>query len=94
MAKSRYLSDFTDLAHRCREFGGGGLPEFLDTDVVKSLAWPDDVVEQWLYGHSGFGQFLMDCGGLDLTAIHWHDELVPARAVPHHVDRPIRGWTH
>jgi hypothetical protein len=77
-AQSRYLGDFTDLAHRCRVFGGGGLPEFLDADVVKGLAWPDDVVEQWLYDHSGFGRFLMDYGGLDLTAIHWHDELVPA----------------
>lgn len=50
-APSKYLSDFSALAQRCREFGGG-LPEFLNTDPVKSLAWPDDVIEQWLYDHS------------------------------------------
>lgn len=48
---------------------GGGLPEFLDTDRVKCLAWPDDVVDQWLYGHAGFGPFLLDYGGLDLTTL-------------------------
>lgn len=76
--QGRYLRDFTDLSERCREFEGGGLPEFLDVDQVKDLAWPDDVVEQWLYDHSGFGRFLVDYDGLDLTTIHWHDELVAA----------------
>lgn len=77
-AHGTYLKDFTDLSLQCRELGGGGLPEFLDNDQVKSLAWPDDVVEQWLYDHSGFGSFLVDYDGLDLTTLVWYDELLPA----------------
>lgn len=72
-----YLRDFTDLSQQCREFAVG-LARFLDSDLVESLAWPDDVVEQWLYDHSGFGCFLVDYNGLDLTTIRWQDELVPA----------------
>lgn len=75
---SRYLRNYTDLAQRCRQFGGGGLAEFLDDDRVKGLAWPEDVVEQWLYDHSGFGRFLVDYDGLDLTTLRWHDEAVSA----------------
>lgn len=73
----RYLKDFTDLAEQCRE-RGGGLSAFLDADLVKALDWPRDVVEQWLYDHSGFGHFLTDYDGLDLITFTWHDEVVPA----------------
>lgn len=73
-----YLSDFTELAQRCREYGGGRLAEFLDADPVKELRWPDDVIEQWLYDHSGWGPFLTDYEHLNLSTIAWIDEMVPA----------------
>ena len=76
--RSVYLKDFTDLSQRCREFEGGGLSEFLENDQVKRLAWPADVVEQWLYDHSGFGRFLVDYDGLDVTTLRWNDEPVSA----------------
>lgn len=76
-AHRMYLKDFTNLSQHCRELSEG-LAVFLDSDLVKSLAWPEDVVEQWLYDHAGFGPFLLDYDGLDLTNLFWHDELVPA----------------
>ena len=79
-AQSKYLRDFTDLSQRCHESRGDGLSEFLEADLVKSLGWPPDVAEQWLYDHSGFSNFLVDYDGLDLTTIRWHDELVPAES--------------
>jgi len=62
-----FLGDFTDLSDRCRAFGGGGLKDFLEADVVESLGWTVDVVEQWLYDFSGWGPFLTDYGRLDLV---------------------------
>lgn len=76
-AQGVYLEDFAALSLNCRELGRG-LPEFLRADCVRSLAWPDDVVEQWLYDHSGFSCFTADYGELDLATIRWHDERVPA----------------
>lgn len=64
------LGDFTALAETCRETGGG-LNEFLDTALVAALAWPNDVVEQWVFDHSGHGPFLADYGELDLTGLTW-----------------------
>jgi len=76
-ATSTYLGDFTNLAEACRE-GGGGLSAFLRLDSVIDLGWPDDVVEQWLYDHSGHGRFLNDYGDIDLSRVRWTVEVVPA----------------
>lgn len=75
-----HLQDFSDLSQRCRDWGGGGLEEFLAADPIQSLAWPEDVVEQWLYDFAAHGPFLVDYGHLDLTTIRWHDEQIPAAA--------------
>jgi hypothetical protein len=73
-----YLHDFAHLSEQCREFDGSGLGGFLRDDRVRSLDWPDDVAEQWLYDFAGWGRFQDDYGHLDLATITWHDELVPA----------------
>lgn len=73
-----YLSDFTALAEKCRESGGGGLSAFCTADCVLELEWPDDVTEQWLYDHSGNESFLEDYGGVDLRRIRWALEVLPA----------------
>lgn len=76
MVPSAFLRDFTDLSKSCREHGGG-LCRFLEADVVRALEWPDDVVEQWLYDHSGHGPFLIDYADLDLASVSLHEEAIP-----------------
>ena len=76
MASSVVLSDFTELARHCCE-NGGGFSQFLGDGSVAALGWPDDVVEQWLYDHSGHGPFLIDYGCLDLARLSWREESIP-----------------
>ncbi|GAA2534522.1 hypothetical protein [Winogradskya humida] len=38
---------------------------------IEQLAWPDDVVKQWLYDHGRHLEFLDDYGSLDLSQIRW-----------------------
>ncbi|HEY0950790.1 hypothetical protein [Nocardioides sp.] len=75
-----YLQDLEDLSQTCREFGGSGLQGFLTDERVAGLQWPDDVVEQWLYDHAGWGRFQSDYGHLDLARVTWDAELVAAEA--------------
>lgn len=72
-----YLDDFTAAAEECRE-SGGGFNAFRKTRQVIDLQWPGDVVEQWLYDHSGYGPFLRDYADVDLTRIKWGLEAVQA----------------
>jgi len=69
----RYLSDFTSLAQRCRE-QEFGFAEFRRQDTVIDLQWPADVLEQWVYDHSGNGSFLRDYQDLDLMLVAWQVE--------------------
>jgi hypothetical protein len=70
------LSDFTELARDCRE-NGGGLRQFVEAGSVAGLGWPEDVVEQWLYDHSGYSPFLIDYERLDLSSVSWREESIP-----------------
>lgn len=72
-----FLADFTELANRCRE-SDGGFDAFQSSSDVVALHWPRDVVEQWLYDHSGHPPFLNDYGQIDLTRIRWDLETLPA----------------
>ena len=76
MTSSVFLGDFAELARDCRE-AGGGLSQFLQAASVADLGWPDDVVEQWLYDHSGYGPFLIDYERVDLTSLTWREESIP-----------------
>lgn len=71
-----YLSDFTALAQRCRD-QGLGFAEFTRQELVVNLRWPRDVVEQWLYEHSGNDAFLCDYEKLDLSLVAWDVEAHP-----------------
>ncbi|MFI5734963.1 hypothetical protein ACIA49_32925 [Kribbella sp. NPDC051587] len=59
---------------------GVPLVSFCADPVIRSLNWPADVVEQWLYDHGGKAAFLQDYGGLDLSSIVWDVEIVPLEA--------------
>ncbi|WP_296194692.1 hypothetical protein [uncultured Microbacterium sp.] len=56
----------------------GNLSDYLALPQVADLHWPADVVEQWLFDHAGNAAFIEDYGHLDLAAIEWTRELVPA----------------
>ncbi|WP_311208643.1 MULTISPECIES: hypothetical protein [unclassified Aeromicrobium] len=73
-----HIAELSALSERCRGIGGGGLAEFVGDDVVRSLDWPEDVVEQWLYDFASLAPFQVGYGDLDLTTVAWRDELVPA----------------
>ena len=63
----------------------GSLGDYLALPQVASLHWPADVVERWLFDHAGNASFIEDYGHLDLAAIEWTRELVPAAQL---VDMP------
>ncbi len=70
-----YLADFTDLSRSWRE-QASGFCGFRTSDAARTLAWPDDVLEQWLYDHSGHDPFLRDYGKVDLSCIRWNVEVI------------------
>ena len=78
------LSDLSDLAVSCREtsmhFEG-----FRQNALISSLAWPDDVLEQFLYDHADNIGFLRDYGDLDLCKIKWDVEVIPVEEL---IDMP------
>ena len=47
------------------------LPVFLALPAIRRLAWPDEVVQQWLYDHGRHLEFLDDYANLDLSLIQW-----------------------
>lgn len=63
----------------------GNLSDYLALPQIAGLHWPTDVVEQWPFDHAGNISFIEDYGHLDLAAIDWTKELVPA---PQLVDMP------
>ncbi|MBO9523517.1 MAG: hypothetical protein J7518_18455 [Nocardioidaceae bacterium] len=65
---------------QCHGFESGGFAEFRTDPLVALLRWPDDVVEQWLFDFANWGPFLDDYGHIDLTLLHWEEEVLPARA--------------
>lgn len=75
-----FLGDLNDLYDRCHGFESGGFEEFRRDPVVRSLQWPGDVVEQWLFDFANWGPFLKDYGHIDLALLRWSEELLPAEA--------------
>lgn len=70
------LVDLAVLAQSCRE-GEKRFDGFLASDAVRSLGWPDDVVEQWLYDFADDQNFQRDYCGLNLSAVKWGVEVIP-----------------
>lgn len=68
-----HLADFSLDAVRCRE-KGYGFAEFRQRAKARQLRWPDDVLEQWVFDHAGYGPFLNDYGDIDLSQIDWQVE--------------------
>jgi hypothetical protein len=71
------LDDLKDLAPACRE-SNMRFEGFRSNTLVRSLRWPDDVVEQFLYDHADNVGFLRDYGHLDLLRMEWNVEILPA----------------
>jgi hypothetical protein len=74
------LADFIDVAAACRA-SQGGFAAFKATDEVRSLQWPADVLEQWLYDHCDFWAFLHDYGAVDLSRLRWTLEALDAAQI-------------
>lgn len=70
------LAALSDLARSCRE-SNMRFEGFRTNNLVRSLRWPDDVAEQFLYDHADNIGFLCDYGNLDLFALRWDVEIVP-----------------
>jgi hypothetical protein len=70
------LADFSNLAVLCRE-NHARFEGFRANALVRSLRWPDDVVEQLLYDHADNDAFLLDYGNIDLSRVQWDVEIVP-----------------
>jgi hypothetical protein len=70
------LADVAGLSvsHRERLMG---FQSFRSDQMISSLNWPDDVLEQFLYDHASSGPFLCDYGQIDLSAVAWTLEAIP-----------------
>ncbi|MDJ0336583.1 hypothetical protein QMG83_15245 [Salinibacterium sp. G-O1] len=60
---------------------GGSLAEFIALPSIARLGWPDAVVEDWLFDHGAHEAFQVDYRDLDLSAITWTLEDVPAASL-------------
>lgn len=72
-AEGCWLADLQGIAERCREHGDG-LSAFLVDERIRSLGWPHDVTEQFLYDHTDY--FIYDYGHVDLRLIEWTEESI------------------
>ncbi|MGA5566618.1 hypothetical protein ACPCUV_36375 [Streptomyces platensis] len=77
------LNDLSPLMARRRD---GGLSfdfdRFRADPGVAALQWPDDVLRDFLFDHGDNGHFVDDYGDVDLCAITWKLETIPAAAFP------------
>ncbi|MET7903859.1 hypothetical protein ABZS86_21400 [Streptomyces sp. NPDC005355] len=71
------LSDLSPLMTR-REDGGLSYDRFRADPALASLQWPDDVLEQFLFDHGDNAAFVYDYGSIDLRAVTWQLETIPA----------------
>ncbi|WP_413543666.1 hypothetical protein [Citricoccus nitrophenolicus] len=82
MSSPTFLRDLQQ-PHIVREVAGAGgwtsLEKFAALPEVAALGWPLEVVQQWLYDHLEWGEFLRDYAALDLSAVVWTREYLPLR---------------
>ncbi|MCF2131077.1 hypothetical protein L1I79_32330 [Strepomyces sp. STD 3.1] len=71
------LNDLGPLMVR-RQDGGLDLDRFRTDPILAALQWPDDVLRDFLFEHGDHGPFVADYGHLDLSAITWTLETLPA----------------
>ncbi|MFG3499375.1 hypothetical protein [Streptomyces sp. NPDC047928] len=76
------LNDLGPLMARRRDGGlSFGFDRFrADSALAALLHWPDDVLRDFLFDHGDNGHFLDDYGDVDLCAITWGLETIPAAA--------------
>jgi hypothetical protein len=71
------LSDLSPLMAR-RHDGGLSYDRLRAAPELASLAWPDDVLEQFLFDHGDNAAFVHDYGSIDLRDVTWRLEQIPA----------------
>ncbi|WP_234336429.1 hypothetical protein [Streptomyces sp. NRRL S-920] len=71
------LTDLGPLMVR-RQDGGLTFERFRADSAVAPLQWPDDVLKDFLFDHGDNGAFVDDYGDIDLCAINWQLESIPA----------------
>ncbi|MFJ4584037.1 hypothetical protein [Streptomyces echinatus] len=71
------LSDLSPLMAR-RQDGGLSYDAFRADAALASLAWPDDVLQQFLFDHGDNAAFVHDYDSIDLREITWRQETIPA----------------
>ncbi|MFD4955195.1 hypothetical protein [Streptomyces sp. NPDC058451] len=71
------LNELSSLME-CRQDGGLSFERFRAVPSLAALHWPDDVLRDFLFEHGDHGPFVDDYGHLDLSAITWTPETIPA----------------
>ncbi|MFF0198859.1 hypothetical protein ACFYT5_38760 [Streptomyces anulatus] len=71
------LTDLRPLMARRRD-GALSFDRFRTDPTVAALRWPDDVLEQFLFDHGDNTAFINDYNPIDLHAITWQLEIIPA----------------
>ncbi|MFE5689670.1 hypothetical protein [Streptomyces sp. NPDC056512] len=71
------LRDLSPLMTR-RQDGDLSFDRFRADLALASLQWPDDVLEQFLFDHGDNDAFVDDYGSIDLRAVRWRLETIPA----------------
>ncbi|MET7297241.1 hypothetical protein ABZS79_35025 [Streptomyces griseoloalbus] len=71
------LRDLSPLMARRRAGGFNySYSQFSADPALNTLQWPDDVLEQFLFDHGSY--FMDDYGDINLCAINWQLESIPA----------------
>ncbi|MGN5631035.1 hypothetical protein [Streptomyces sp. AC154] len=75
------LNDLGPLVAR-RQDSGLSFERFRAAPALADLQWPNDVLRDFLFDHGDNGHFVDDYGDVDLCAITWKLETIPAAAFP------------
>ncbi|MFE8965062.1 hypothetical protein [Streptomyces iakyrus] len=71
------LNDLGPLMVR-RQDGRLSFDRFRADPALAAVEWPDDVLQDFLFEHGDHGPFVDDYGHLDLSAVTWTLETIPA----------------
>jgi len=71
------LEDLVDIPRPGWE-NAGTFEAFLNRPIVRSLGWPDEVVNEWLWSHGRHPPFLQDYRTVDLQQVSWSLVTVPS----------------